>query len=148
VNALLRNPDQLELVRREPERLHEGVYELIHYDSSVHVVQRVGPRALELRGRKIPAGEVCRVLTGVLNRDPADFDDPDRLDLTKQRAPHLSFGLGNHICLGAQLARAELRLAVGSIVTRFPGLRLEQTGEPVYRDSLFLRGLRHLHVVW
>jgi cytochrome P450 len=148
VNALLRNPDQLELLRRKPERLRDGVDELIRYDSSVHVVQRVGPRDIELRGRKIPAGEVCLVLSGATNRDPAAFENPDRLDLTKERAPHLSFGLANNICLGAQLARAELELAVGAVVARFPTLRLDETGDPVFRDSLFLRGLRHLHVAW
>ncbi|MBW2498338.1 MAG: cytochrome P450, partial [Deltaproteobacteria bacterium] len=60
----------------------------------------------------------------------------------------LSFGLANNICLGAQLARAELELAVGAVVARFPTLRLDETGDPVFRDSLFLRGLRHLHVAW
>jgi len=95
-----------------------------------------------------PAGEVCLVLTGATNRDPAAFEDPDSLDLSVKRAPHLSFGLANNICLGAQLARAELRIAVGSIVSRFPTLRLEEVGQPAFRDSLFLRGLRHLHVAW
>ncbi|MBJ19444.1 MAG: cytochrome P450 [bacterium] len=148
VNSLLHNPDQLQLLQREPERIQTGVDELIRYDSSVHVVQRVGAKDIELRGKTIPAGEVSLVLIGATNRDPAGFENPDTLDLTREKVQHLSFGLANNICLGAQLARAELRIAVGSIVSRFPGLRLADDEEPVYRDSLFLRGLRHLNVTW
>ena len=149
INALLRNPDQLRLLQREPERIQTGVDELIRYDSSVHVVQRVGAKELELCGKTIPAGEVCLVLIGATNRDPAGFENPDRLDLTREKVQHLSFGLGNNVCLGAHLARAELRSAVGSAISRFPTLRLADGEEgPVYRDSLFLRGLKHLNVTW
>jgi hypothetical protein len=149
VNALLRNPDQLQILQREPERIQMAVDELIRYDSSVHVVQRVGPNDIELRGKTIPAGQVCLLLTGATNRDPERFPDPDRLDFDRQDVQHLSFGLGTNVCLGVHLARTELRTALGALIARFPTLQFVEEGvEPDYTDSLFLRGLRQLHVTW
>lgn len=146
--ALLRNPDQLRWLREEPDRIMTCVDELIRYDSSVHVVQRVGSKPTQIRGKTVSPGEVCVIFTGATNRDAERFSEPDRLDLTRKNVPHLTFGLGNHICLGARLARAELQIALRTLLVRLPGLVLCEDGEPELRDSLFLRGLKRLDVTW
>jgi cytochrome P450 len=89
-------------------------------------------------------GHFVMVLLGAANRDPAQFPDPDRLNLARHPNQHLSFGRGIHFCLGAPLARVEGQVAIGSLVRRFPRLRLD--GEPVQRDTVTLRGLESLPV--
>jgi cytochrome P450 len=83
-------------------------------------------------------------LLGAANRDPDQFPDPDRLDIARTSNHHFSFGRGIHFCLGAPLARLEGQAAIGSLVRRFPELRLD--GEPVQRDQVTLRGLETLPV--
>jgi len=144
--ALLRHPEQLELLRRQPAAIPTAVEELLRYDTSVQISQRVADVPLEIGGRKIPAGEVCVLLNGAANRDPAAFPDPDRLDVRRSPNLHVSFGLGRHTCLGASLARLELRSAFDTLVRRLPALRLDESAAPVWRDSLFLRGLESLPV--
>jgi cytochrome P450 len=141
---LLEHPEQLALLRREPDRIVPASEELLRFDSSVQITQRVGPRDLELSGVTVPAGEVCVMINGAANRDPEVFADPDRLDIERDASDHLTFGLGRHHCLGASLARAEICAALRTLVTRFPDLALD--GEAVYRPTLFLRGLATLPV--
>ena len=97
---------------------------------------------LELSGVRVPAGETFVLLNGAANRDPAQYPDPDTLDLTRAPRDHLAFGLGRHRCLGAALARVEIQAAVAAILRRFH--ELEFDGEPVFRGSFFLRGLASL----
>ena len=141
---LLEHPEQLALLRREPDRIAAAGEELLRFDSSVQISQRVGPHDVELSGVTIPAGEVCVIINGAANRDPEVFAEPDRLDIERDASDHRTFGLGRHHCLGASLARAEIRTALRTLVTRFPDLALD--GEAVYRPSLFLRGLATLPV--
>ncbi len=146
--ALLRNPAQLELLRRNPAAIPTAVEELLRYDTSVQIGQRVADVPLAIGGRAIPAGEVCVIFNGAANRDPAEFRDPDRLDVTRTPNHHLSFGLGRHTCLGQSQARQELRDALDILLRRFPRLRLDEDAPAVYRDSLFLRGLATLPVLF
>ncbi|HYW24964.1 MAG TPA: cytochrome P450 [Terriglobales bacterium] len=142
VLALLRNPDQLALLRSRPELLTAALEELLRWDSPVQLTARVVGEECELGGRTLRPGELLLTLLGAANRDPAQFPEPDRLDLTREPSQHFSFGRGIHFCLGAPLARLEGRLAIGSLVSRFPGLRL--AGEPVRSETITLRGLRSL----
>ena len=82
------------------------------------------------------------LLNGAANRDPAQYPDPDRIDVGRSPRDHLAFGLGRHRCLGASLARVEIQAAIAAILRRFP--RLDFDGEPVFRGSFFLRGLASL----
>ena len=141
---LLAHPDQLALLRREPDRIADATEELLRFDSSVQISQRVGPSDIALPGGTVPAGEVFVLINGAANRDPEAFEEPDRLDITRAKKAHISFGLGRHHCLGASLARAEIQTAIRTLVTRFPDLALD--GPAVYRPSLFLRGLATLPV--
>lgn len=144
--ALLRHPEQLDRLRRHPEEIPAAIEELLRYDTSVQISQRMADVPVEVGGVTIPAGEVCVLFNGGANRDPAVFADPDRLDIGRQPNPHVSFGLGRHTCLGASLARMELRGAFGALLRRLPDLRLDEDAPPAYRDSLFLRGLDTLPV--
>ena len=145
--ALLRNPDQLEIVRRAPGAIQPAVEELLRYDTSVQISQRVSDVPLVIGDATIAPGEVCVLFNGAANRDPAEFPDPDRLDVTRNPNPHITFGLGRHTCLGQSLARMELQAAVATLLRRLPDLALTDE-EPVYRNNLFLRGLSKLPVTF
>jgi pimeloyl-[acyl-carrier protein] synthase len=142
VHALLRHPDQLALLRERPELIESAVEELLRWDSPVQLTSRVAIAEFELGGRGIRRGEMLLMLLGGANRDPEQFPDPDRLDITRSPNQHLSFGRGVHFCLGAPLARLEGQIAIRSLVTRFPALR--PAGETVRGETVTLRGLRRL----
>ena len=144
--ALLRHPEQLEYLRRKPEAIRTAVEELLRYDTSVQISQRVSDMPFALGDKTIGADEVCVLFNGGANRDPVEFADPDHLDVTRSPNSHVSFGLGRHTCLGASLARMELRGAFETLLRRLPNLRLDDDRPPAYRDSLFLRGLATLPV--
>ncbi|MGE4649689.1 MAG: cytochrome P450 [Myxococcota bacterium] len=143
--ALLRQPDQLALLRERPECLRNAIEEMLRYDGSNQLVQRVSYEDFELAGTRIRAGEVCSILTGAAGRDPERYENPDRLDIERRDIQHFGFGYGSHICLGGSLARYELEAMLGSLIARFPDLELAQE-EIRYRDSLVLRGLVDLRV--
>jgi cytochrome P450 len=145
--ALLRNPDQLALLRSEPDLIANAVDELLRYDSPVQFSRRITLHDLELGGEEIPAQSFVFTCLGGANRDPAHFGpSAERLDLRRRDAPHhLSFGGGIHHCLGAVLARAEARAALGSMAARFPGLVLADP-DPPWNGRMVLRGLDALPV--
>ncbi|HMA47187.1 MAG TPA: cytochrome P450, partial [Frankiaceae bacterium] len=149
VHALLTHPDQLALLRAEPERLPAAVEELLRFDGPLQMATfRWTTAPVEIGGTVIPAGEM--VIPGLLaaNRDPARITDPDVLDLTRADSAHLAFGLGVHHCLGAPLARLEGRIALGSLLGRFPRLRLAvPSDELVWRPGVLMHGLATLPVV-
>ncbi|WNG35297.1 cytochrome P450 [Archangium violaceum] len=144
--ALLQHPEQLALLRRCPELIDNAVNELLRFDSPVQTTAARKPMEdLELGGKLIRAGEPVIAFVGSANRDPAVFPEPDRLDITRSGAPHLTFGTGIHTCLAASLGRTEGAIALETLVRRRPGLRL--TGEPLaWRPHAVLRGLPELRV--
>lgn len=146
--ALFENPDQLAFLKSRRDAIPTAVEELLRYDTSVQISQRVSDVPIELGGDRIPANEVCILFNGGANRDPAVFASPDRLDVRRDPNPHISFGLGRHTCLGQSQARSELQNAYDILFERFPRMRLDDAAEPAYRPSLFLRGLETLPVVF
>ena len=142
--ALLRHPDQLALVRDDPEVARTAVEELLRYDGPVHATARVPIEDLDIDGTTVPAGQRMVVALGAANRDPAQFPDPDRLDVTRPDNRHLTFSHGMHFCLGASLARVEGQVAIPRLLQRFPDMQL--AAEPAYREHLVLRGLTELRV--
>jgi hypothetical protein len=138
--ALLGSPDQLEILRREPERIPLALEELLRFDGPVQLTSRMVTEDREFRGRPLQRGQQLVLVLVAANRDPEQFEDPDRLDVTRADVRHLAFGHGLHFCLGAQLARLEGTLALEALVTRFPRLRL--AGPVAWGDNTVLRGPR------
>ncbi|MGH2760610.1 MAG: cytochrome P450 [Actinomycetota bacterium] len=143
--GLLRHPDQLELLRSDPSLTRSAIEELLRFDSPVQLTGRSALTDVEVGGRTIRKGQEAVVLLGAGNRDPAVFDDPDRLDITRDKVSVLSFGGGVHFCLGAPLARLEGQIAFRTLLDRFPKIELA-TDAPEFRETLTLRGLKSLPV--
>jgi pimeloyl-[acyl-carrier protein] synthase len=147
VLALLRHPDQLQMLRRQPELLDTAVSELLRYDVPTQSVLRIARIDIEIAGKTIHRGEVVRLVIGAANHDPEIFLDPDRLDITRQPNPHLSFGSGIHYCIGAGLATLEAQVAIGTLLGRLPRLSL-QTKTLHWEDTSGIRGLKSLPVIF
>ena len=145
VLALLRNPGELKRLRETPGLITTAVEELLRYDGPVQRTARVASAEATIGGRTIAKGEMVMPFIGAADRDPAQFPDPDRLDLTRADNRHIAFGWGIHFCLGAPLARVEGQIAIDALVRRLPRLEL-MTDAPEYRQSLTLRGLKTLPV--
>jgi cytochrome P450 len=135
VLTLLHAPDQLERLRRDPGLMSPAVEELLRVDGPIKVVIRWVLEDHELLGKQVRQGE----------RDPAKFADPGRVDLGRSPNPHVAFGRGIHACIGAQLARLEMRVALAKILERLPDLRLAE-GQVHWNQSLASRSLKALHV--
>lgn len=142
--ALLRNPDQLCMLWDDPSLIPMAIEELLRYDGPVQATSRVAMEDMEIDGRPIEKGQVVFALLAAANHDPAQFEEPDRLDITRHPNEHLAFGDGMHFCLGAPLARAEAQIAIGSLVQRFA--TLEAAGDPVWGGSFILRGVKSLPI--
>jgi cytochrome P450 len=144
--ALLRNPDQLARLREDRSPLESTVEELLRYDSPVQATSRLAKQDIELEdGTLVRKGQQVIVLLGSANRDPEVFDEPDRLDVARSENRHVSFSLGVHHCLGAQLARLEAQIAIGALVERFDHIELA-TPRVEWGDNAILRGLKALPV--
>jgi cytochrome P450 len=141
--ALLRHPDQLRRLRENPGLIAGAVEELLRYDGPVQRTARTPTADVVIGGRTIGKGEIVMPFLGAADRDPAQFPDPDRLDIARSDNRHVAFGWGIHFCLGAPLARVEGQIAIGTLVHRLPKLALA-TDTPEYRPSLTLRGLHAL----
>ena len=144
--ALLRHPTELRRLRDDPGLIPGAIEELLRYDGPVQRTGRMAARDTEIGGVPIPEGSLVLGLLGAANRDPAQFAEPNRLDLTRAEPRHLAFGSGIHYCLGAPLARLEAQVAIGTVLRRFPALTLA-VERPVWRPSSALRGLEALPVV-
>ena len=143
-NALLRHPDQFAKLREDPGLITSAIEELLRYDSPVQMTGRIATEPVQFDGHTVQPGEWILPLLGAANHDPAQFADPERLDITRNPNAHVAFGRGIHFCLGAPLARLEGQIAIGALVRRFPSLAL--AGEPVRRKQITLRGLQSLPV--
>jgi cytochrome P450 len=152
VLALLRNPAQLAALRADPHLIGQAVEEFLRYDSPVKMSAaiRFAVEEVPLGGAVIPAGDPVLISYAGADRDPAQFSDPDRMDIWRASAAgHLAFSHGPHYCLGAPLARAEGQIAISTLLRRCGDLTL--TAEPAelaWRHSRLVRGLKHLPVTF
>ena len=144
--ALLQNPEQFETLRRDPSRIEHATEELLRYDSPVQATTRIVTEDTELGGKEIKAGQQLALLIGAANRDPEQFRDAERLDVTREDTKHAGFGHGIHFCLGAPLARIEAPTAFRAMIERFPDMKLDETITPRYKPNIILRGLEQLPV--
>jgi cytochrome P450 len=145
VLALLRHPGLWEKLRADPALLPGAIEEFLRYDSPVQFTHRLAKEDVAVADKVIRRGQFVYLMLAAANRDPARFPDPDRLDVTRPDNHHVSFGQGPHFCLGAPLARLEALIAFGTLLRRFPALRLA-TDRLEYRQVFNLHGLQALPV--
>lgn len=124
---LARHPDQRALLAQDPSLVPGAVEELLRYEAPSPVNGRWLTRPVEVQGVTIPAESKVLLLNGSANRDPREFDDPDRFDVRRKTGRHITFGFGAHFCLGAALARMEGRLALAGTLRRFPAWEIDET---------------------
>ena len=144
IDLLLRHPDAKEHLAEHPELIDTAIEEFLRMESSNQLGNRRATRDTTLDGVAIPANTYVHLCIGAANRDPAQFPDPDRLDIRRSSNRHLAFGLGIHACAGMSLARMEARVAIGKLVARFPTMR--HAGDPVRGGRARFRGFLHLPV--
>jgi cytochrome P450 len=148
--ALLRHPEQLALLRSEPDLIDGAVEELLRHLSIVqHEVNRAALEDVEVAGQLVAKGESVLVYLPMVNRDQERFPDPFALDITRKTSGHMSFGHGVHQCLGQQLSRVELRIGFSAMLARFPNLRLAVAPEEVpLRTDRGIYGVTALPIAW
>ena len=142
--ALLEWPEERARLLAGPTLMRPAVEELLRFESSNQLGNRVTRRPVELGGVAMSAGTFVTIGIGAANRDPAEFPDPDRLDIAREPNPHLAFGSGAHVCAGLNVARLEGRIAIGRFLARFPAYRLD--GEPVRGGRARFRGFLSIPV--
>ncbi|WP_250037848.1 cytochrome P450 [Paractinoplanes maris] len=140
--ALLRHPAELARLRADRSLLPAAAEEMIRYDSPLHLFARTTASDVTVAGVRVPAGTPIAALLGAANRDPAVFTAPDSFDVGRDPNPHLGFGAGRHFCLGAPLARIELRAALEALLA----YDLDLAAEPVNRPTFVLRGYREVRL--
>lgn len=143
--ALLRHTDARDRLSEEPGLIESAVEEMLRYDPPLHLFHRFAQEDAVIAGHKVAAGEKVGLLYGSANRDPEVFDDPDTFDITRRPNRHLAFGAATHFCLGATLARLELKSLMGALLARSP--RVELVGERAgFHPGLVFRGLKRLPI--
>nr|BAG50418.1 cytochrome P450 [Streptomyces zaomyceticus] len=147
--ALLSHPERLAELRASPELLPTAVEELLRFLSIADGMLRVAREDVEVDGEVIRAGDGVVFSTSLINRDGSAYADPDTLDWARPARHHVGFGFGIHQCLGQNLARAELEIALGTLLRRLPGLRLAVPAEDIpFRPGDTIQGLLELPVTW
>jgi len=143
--ALGRNPEQFDALKRNPGMLPRAIEEMLRYDGPVQATVRFTNQPVQLGGTELPAKAFALMIVAAANRDPAQFKDPEKFDITRDPNDHIAFGEGIHFCIGAALARMEATVAFEAMLARFPRLRLKDPAiKPTYKGSYFLRGLETL----
>ncbi|CAL2072906.1 Cytochrome P450 monooxygenase PikC [Streptomyces murinus] len=143
VLTLLRHPEELDRLRREPELMPRAVEELLRFEPPVHMRERIPLADFDVAGTTLPRGSSVFLALASGNRDPRRFTDPDRFDPTRADNEHLGFGSGIHLCYGAPLARLEAQSALTALLPRLGTAELVEDPPP-YRQNAMLRGPRHL----
>lgn len=147
VLALLRQPESLAWLRAHPDATEAATEELLRFDPSVQISTKYATRDIPFEGETIREGDPITFVWGAINRDPAHFPEPHRLDFERVPNDHFSFGMGANYCLGASLARLEIQCAIAALLARLPGLRLPD--QPIeYKPQLHLHGLARLQIEW
>lgn len=145
--AFIRNPEQRNLLLENPDLIDSATEEILRYISPISSFRRNATRDTEIRGQAIPKGGKVVMLYQAANRDPRVFADPEKFDITRNPNPHVAFGIGNHFCLGANLSRMEIRVAIQALMARYPALEFAPDTQPVRMASVLFRGITEMQVV-
>ena len=147
VRIFLTHPNELAKLKGDPALVAAAVEETLRFEPPVDITGRIANREIEVGGCPIHATQSMSLSLRAANRDPEVFEHPDRFDITRKKSPHVAFGGGAHICIGAPLARLEAQVALAKLFARFPNLRLaDPDAPPVWRTLPFFRGLERLEV--
>jgi cytochrome P450 len=147
VRLLIQNPSELAKLKADPGIINAVVEEVLRYDPPVDITGRIASGDMEAGGCPLKAGQAITVMLRAANRDPEAYDDPHRFDVSRKHKPHVAFGGGAHICIGAPLARLEAQVALVRLFERFPDLRLaDPDATPEWRKLPFFRGMEHMRV--
>jgi cytochrome P450 len=144
LHALITHRDQFDRLLDEPALINPAVEELLRFESPIQLNNRFTTAPLALGAREIPSGHFVTLAVGAANRDPAEFPNPERLDIARKPNNHLAFGQGAHACSGMNVARLEGRIAIGRLLARYP--RAELAGAPERDRRVRFRGWRRLPV--
>jgi cytochrome P450 len=148
VRLFMLYPGELAKLRAEPSLIGAAVEEVLRFEPPVDITARIASREMEIGGCPIHFRQSMVLSLRGANRDPQVFDDPHRFDITRRKIPHVAFGGGAHICIGAPLARLEAQVALTCLFDRFPGMRLAEPDAPAaWRTLPFFRGLQRLDVL-
>jgi cytochrome P450 len=140
VLCLTENPAQLARLRAEPALLSSAIEEVLRFRSPLQWIMRTPKHDITLQGQVLPARALILAMLGSANRDPKQFPEPDRFDITRQANSHLAFGLGIHGCLGAALSRMESRIALSDLLTMIKGFELASDQPWPPRQALHVHG--------
>jgi pentalenic acid synthase len=147
--TLLRHPERLAELKADPELMPAAVEELLRFLSIADGMLRVATEDIEIEGVTIRADEGVVFSTSVINRDTSAYAEPDTLDWHRSARHHLAFGFGIHQCLGQNLARAEMEIALRGLFERLPGLRLAAPAEEIpFKPGDTIQGMLELPVTW
>ena len=148
LHALIENPDQRDLLVKRPELVPTAVEEIFRWVSPVSHMRRTVTRETEIAGQTLAEGDKVVMWYGAANRDPKYFDRPRRFDITRDPNQHLAFGIGEHFCLGARLARLQLRVIFEELLNLVPKLDFELTGEVTHVRTNFINGIKAMPVTF
>jgi cholest-4-en-3-one 26-monooxygenase len=147
MNALMQHPEQYQLLRENPELLDGAVEEILRWASPVLHFRRTATADTVIHGQAIAAGDKVVMWYISANRDETVYEDPFRFDITRTGSEHVAFGAGGtHFCLGANLARAELRIMFAEVIERIGDMKM--TAEPDILRSNFIGGVKHMPVAF
>ncbi len=147
VRLLLKNPAELAKLRADPGIINAVVEEILRYEPPVDITGRIASEDIEVGGCPVKASQSMTFSLRAANRDPEVFDDPHRFDVSRKHKPHMAFGGGAHICIGAPLARLEASVALVKLFERFPNLAFaDPDAAPIWRTLPFFRGLERLEL--
>jgi len=147
--ALIRHPEQRQMLLDDPSKIPTAVEEMLRWVSPIKNMNRTATRDVELRGQKIRKGDKLLLLYQSANRDERVFEEPERFDITRDPNEHVAFGgYGRHFCLGASLARLELRVFFEEVLPRLPDLKIAEGADLSLRPSNFIAGLEQMQVTF
>jgi len=144
--ALIERPDQYALLRREPDRLPTAIEEMVRWVSPLLNMRRTATEDVEIQGTTIKQGEQVLLMYAAANRDERVFERPQEFDITRNPNPHVSFGIGTHFCMGANIARLELRCAFEKVLSTWASIERATEGPLPINAPAFACGLRSLPV--